>query len=392
MCADTAQSSESLNPARSRFAARVAVLGIIRRPLVHHTLPVTYLAQAALACFITALLIVWLRRPAQRFRLVDHPDGRKRHGDVVPLTGGLAITIGFFAALSLSFGALGNYFVLFVAVVMLAAIGVLDDLHEISPRVKLGVQVVAAVFMTSWASLFLVNLGDLLARGPLLLANWGIPLTVFAVVAVINGINMLDGLDGLAGGLVLVMLAFFAGFAWWAIDPNALKLLAVLIGAVFGFLMFNAPHPWHGRRRTFMGDTGSLVLGFAIAWFAVELSQRPGRQVAPVVMLWVTAVVLFDVFTVTVRRLIRRRDPAAPDRAHLHHLLLRRGMSPRAALCTILLAAIALAAVGTALWQAGVPDYWSFATFLAAGGMYLAVFLFPGRFMRITRRRSSRLA
>lgn len=346
----------------------------------------TYLTQAALACFLTALLIFWLRRPAQRFGLVDHPNGRKRHGDIVPLTGGIAITLGFFAALSMSFGALANYLVLFVAMALLATIGVLDDLHEISPRVKLGTQVFAAVLMSSWASQFLTSLGDLFGRGPLALANWGIPLTVFAVVAVINGINMMDGLDGLAGGLVFVMLAFFAGFAWWVLDPNALKLLVVLMGAVLGFLLFNAPHPWHGRRRTFMGDAGSLVLGFVVAWFAVELTQRPGLQVAPVVMLWVTAVVLFDVFTVTVRRLIRRRDPAAPDRAHLHHLLLRRGLGPRVALTVILLAAVVLGAVGTLLWRAGVPDHISFAAFLLTGGAYLAVFLFPGRFMRLTRR------
>ena len=347
----------------------------------------TYFTQAALACFLTALLIVWLRRPALRFGLVDHPGGRKRHGDVIPLTGGVAITVGFFVALSLSFTALADYHVLFVSMALLAAIGVLDDLGEVSPRIKLGVQVVAAVLMTSWANHFLVNLGDLMARGPLLLNNWAIPLTVFAVVAVINGINMLDGLDGLAGGIVLVILSFFASFAWWAIDANATKLLLVLIGAVFGFLLFNAPHPWHGRRRTFMGDTGSLVLGFVVAWFAIELSQRPDRNVAPVVMLWVTAIVLFDVFTVTVRRLIRRRDPAAPDRAHLHHLMLRRGMSVHATLVAILAANIALGGIGTALWWADVPDYVSFAAFLAVGLIYLAVFLFPGRFMRITRRR-----
>lgn len=348
----------------------------------------TFIAQAAFACLLTALLIVWLRRPAQRFGLIDQPGGRKRHGDVVPVTGGISIAIGFFVALSLSFHVMGEYRVLLVSMALLALIGVLDDLGEVSPRTKLGVQVFAAVLMTSWGNHFLVTLGDVLARGPFMLNNWAIPLTVFATVAVINGINMLDGLDGLAGGLAVIILAFFAGFAWfWSIDVNAFKLLTVAIGAVLGFLVFNLPHPWRGRRRTFMGDTGSLVLGFLIAWFAIDLTQRTANPVAPVVMLWVVGLVLFDVFTVTVRRLIRRRDPAAPDRGHIHHLLLRRGYSPRATLAILLAANTTLGAIGTAAWAAGLPDAWLFSGFVAVGLVYIALFMFPGRFMRIARRK-----
>lgn len=346
----------------------------------------TFFAQAAFATLLTMMLIVWLRRPAQRFGLIDHPGGRKRHGDIVPLTGGISIALGFFVALSLSFHVMGEYRVLLVSMALLALIGVLDDLGEVSPRTKLGVQVFASVLMTSWGNHFLTTLGDVLARGPFLLHNWGIPLTIFATVAVINGLNMLDGLDGLAGGLALIILAFFAGFAWWAIDVNAFKLLTVAIGAIAGFLVFNLPHPWRGRRRTFMGDTGSLVLGFLIAWFAIDLTQRETHAVAPVVMLWVVGLVLFDVFTVTVRRLIRRRDPAAPDRGHIHHLLLRRGLSVRQTLVVLLGANALLGAIGTAGWAAGLPDYVLFAAFIGVGVVYLALFLFPGRFMRIARR------
>ena len=288
----------------------------------------TYLLQGLVAFGLSAILIVWLRRPALRFGLVDNPGGRKRHGDSVPVTGGLAVTVSIFATIALSLHKMGDYRVLFAVMLLLGAIGVLDDIGEITPRSKLSAQVIAAVLMTSWGNHFLTGLGDILARGPIALANWGIPLTVFATVAVINGINMLDGLDGLAGGLVLQILVYFTGFAWLSADANALKLLLVSAGAVAGFMVFNAPHPWRGRRRVFMGDAGALVLGFLIVWFAIELSQRDAAAVPPVVMLWVVGVVLFDVFTVTVRRLIRRRDPVVPDRAHIHHLLLRRGLSP----------------------------------------------------------------
>jgi UDP-GlcNAc:undecaprenyl-phosphate GlcNAc-1-phosphate transferase len=348
---------------------------------------VTYLTQALLAGLFTALLILWLRRPAERFGLVDHPGGRKRHNDIVPLTGGLAIAVGFFAALSLSFEALAHFKVLFVATALLAAIGLLDDLGEISPRSKLLVQVLAAVLMTSWGNHFLTSLGDLFGRGPIDLANWAIPLTVFATVAVINGINMIDGMDGLAGGLVAVMLGFFALFAFWLGEANVLKIVAVLIGAVLGFLLFNAPHPWRGRRRVFMGDTGSLVLGFFVTWFTIELSQDRADAVPPVVMLWVVGLVLFDVFTVTVRRLLQRRDPIAADRAHVHHVLQRCGMSTVQTWLVLLAGNALLGAIGTAGWRAGVPDHLLFAAFVVAGFAYFVVFFRPGRLLRWWRRR-----
>jgi UDP-GlcNAc:undecaprenyl-phosphate/decaprenyl-phosphate GlcNAc-1-phosphate transferase len=343
---------------------------------------VTFLVQALLAFLLTALLVLWLRRPAHRFGLLDHAGGRKRHGDSVPLTGGIAITVALFVTLLFSAPVLSQYAILLVAIALLAAVGLLDDLGEVSPRGKLAVQVLAALFMTSWAGHFLSNLGDLVARGHLELRNWGIPLTVFAVVAVINGLNMLDGLDGLAGGLAFCILCFFAAFARMLDDVNALKFLLVLLGALAGFLLFNLPHPWRGKRRTFMGDTGSLVLGFVIAWFSIDLTQRTGSAVPPVVMLWVAGLLLLDLFTVTVRRMIRRRDPALPDRGHIHHLLLRRGGSQGACLVWLLAANVAMGLAGTLLWRTGVEDYVSFGAFLVVAAMYVGIFLYPTRLRR----------
>ncbi len=343
----------------------------------------TFFVQALLACVLTALLIVWLRRPAQRFGLLDHPGGRKRHGGAVPLTGGIAIALGLVAALLFSASVLSLYAVLFVALALLAAVGLLDDLGEVSPRGKLMVQLLAALLMTSWANHFLMDLGDLVARGPFLLRNWGIPVTVFATVAVINGLNMLDGLDGLAGGLAFCVLAFFAMFAHMLDDTEALKFLVVALGALAGFLAFNLPHPWRGSRRTFMGDTGSLILGFVMAWFSIDLTQRPLAHVPPIVMPWVMGIVLLDLATVTLRRLIRRRDPALPDRAHIHHLLLRRGHSATDTLLMLLAANVFLGLIGTALWRLGVPDSASFGLFLLLAAIYLAIFLLPTRLWRL---------
>ncbi len=243
--------------------------------------PLTYFAQAGFAAFVAALLILMLRRPAERWQLVDVPGGRKRHAAPVAVTGGVAITTAMLLALAASFSAFGQYAAFFVGAVILALTGLLDDLGEVSAGTKMLVQVFVAVLMTSGGANFLVNLGNLFATDPINTRLWAIPLTVFATVAVINAINMFDGLDGLAGSLALVMLCFFTAFALMIGDLNAAKITIVLAGAVIGFLFFNLPWPLRGRHRTFMGDAGSMVLGFAIAWFSVSLSQHHVEAVSP---------------------------------------------------------------------------------------------------------------
>lgn len=346
--------------------------------------PSTFLAQAAFAAFIAALVTLMLRRPAERWGLVDHPGGRKRHDTPVPLTGGLAIVAGSAVALTSSFPSLAQYAALFGGIALLAVTGLLDDLGEVSATSKMLAQVLAAVFMTSWGSIYLTNLGNLFGTGPIELHDWAIPITVFASIAVINAINMFDGLDGLAGSLVIVMLLFLSGFAWTTGDATASKILVVLAGATAGFLFFNLPWPLRGRHRTFMGDAGSMVLGLAVVWFCVSLSQRAERApVPPAVMLWLLGLVLMDVFTVTVRRLARRRSPMAPDRDHIHHVLLRRGLGPRKTLLLLVAVNALLALIGTALWQASVPDWWIFWSFLGVCFVYFAAFFLPFRLYRL---------
>lgn len=349
-------------------------------------LPSTYLAQAAFAAFVAALLIMMLRRPAERWQLVDVPGGRKRHAAPVAVTGGVAITSAMLLALAASFSAFGEYAAFFVGVVILALTGLLDDLGEVSAGTKMLVQILAAVLMTSGGGNFLVNLGNLFATDPINTRLWGIPLTVFATVAVINAINMFDGLDGLAGSLAFVMLTFFAMFALAIGDLNAAKIIVVLVGAVVGFLFFNLPWPLRGEHRTFMGDAGSMVLGFAIAWFSVSLTQQNMNNVPTPTMLWVLGLLLMDVFTVTVRRLARRRSPMSPDRDHIHHILMRRGYSPRAVLAMLVAANALMAGIGTALWRLGVPDWWIFWSFLAVCAIYFAIFFMPFRLYRLRAR------
>ncbi|QYY32314.1 undecaprenyl/decaprenyl-phosphate alpha-N-acetylglucosaminyl 1-phosphate transferase [Cupriavidus pinatubonensis] len=334
---------------------------------------------------VSAMATLTLRPLAALGGLLDRPGGRKRHGDEVPLVGGLAIVIAVWVGAILFMRGQGYYVALLGGITVLAGVGLVDDFRGMSPLTKLGFQIFAAILMTSWGGVFLMSLGDLLGKRDIELINWGIPLTLFAVVAVINAMNMVDGLDGLAGGLAFIVFAWMVYLAGEVQNNAAQRLCAVFCGALLGFLFFNAPHPLRGKRRVFLGDAGSMMLGFAIVWFAVELSQpayNAGKHVPPVVMLWVTGFILIDLLAVVVRRALLGRNPLSADRTHMHHLLLRLNLSPRFALLIILVSNILLGLCGVLAWKAGVPEPLMFLGFVVAAFLHLLVMSNVSRFLR----------
>jgi UDP-GlcNAc:undecaprenyl-phosphate GlcNAc-1-phosphate transferase len=158
----------------------------------------------------------------------------------------------------------------------------------------------------------------------------GIPVTVFVVVGTINALNMADGLDGLAAGQALISLLLFLCFALYAgNEPMAARLLTVA-AAVAGFMIWNLRFPWQRSARVFLGDAGSMLLGFVIAWTAVRLTQNPAHPVSPVLGPWTIALPLIDCVALIFRRMRQGRSPFSADRDHLHHLLLDAGYSPGA--------------------------------------------------------------
>lgn len=335
----------------------------------------------------TATLI--LRPLAARGGLLDRPGGRKRHGDDVPLVGGIAIVFAVWVGALLFMREQGHFVALLGGITVLAGVGFVDDFRGMSPLTKLGFQIFAAILMTSWGGVFLMSLGDLMGKREIELANWGIPLTLFAVVAVINAMNMMDGLDGLAGGLAFMVFAWMAYFSGEVQNYSAQRLCTVLCGALVGFLFFNAPHPLRGKRRVFLGDAGSLMLGFAIVWFAVELTQpayNAGRHVPPVVVLWVTGFILIDLLAVVVRRAILGRNPLSADRTHMHHILLRLNVSPRMAVLIILSSNLLLGLCGVIGWKVGVPEPVLFLGFVVFALLHLGVMSNASRFLRRLRR------
>ncbi len=320
------------------------------------------LAHFFAAMGLSAVAVAVLARLAEPLGLVDIPGGRKEHAHAVPLVGGLAIFIVLLAAAALlGIAPRASHFLLALATVI--AVGLWDDVAELTPRLKFGIQMLACAIMIWGAGVELRSVGDLLGWRPIGLWIFAVPLTVFAVVGVVNAVNMMDGLDGLAGSIALVSFAWYALAAAYSGLDIQFEVAVLLCGAIAGFLAFNLRLPWQRHARVFLGDAGSLMIGFALGWYAIDLTQGQGRTMPPIAALWVLLLPLADCVSLMARRLAARRSPFAADRHHIHHYLLARGVSPGRTVSILVAASTAFGAVGFAGWRLGVPEaalFWPF--------------------------------
>ncbi len=307
---------------------------------------------ATVALAVSAVLVMGLRRPARRLGLVDRPGGRKRHDGAVPIVGGIAVFAAFMVGSGLAVWP-GAPFL--TGACLIVAVGIVDDLYGMPSWLKLAFQGMAAAMVVVWGGLEATQLGSYPAIGTLYLGAWALPLSLIAVVGLINGVNMLDGVDGLAGGVSLAALAWLAVIASITDAAVTPALMAPMLGALAGFLIFNMRNPWRRKASVFLGDAGSMFLGFATAWFALALIASQDR-VSPVGIAWVVALPVIDTLSLMTRRLMKGNNPFAPDREHLHHIFQRAHYSPKetSALLTLLAALMGVVGVGGSL--VGVPD------------------------------------
>jgi UDP-GlcNAc:undecaprenyl-phosphate GlcNAc-1-phosphate transferase len=247
----------------------------------------------------------------------------------VPRLGGIAIFVSFLAVSLLVFRPANDYELhvyagLIVAAVLVVAVMAYDDVRGLPPLPRLGVQALAALiamFPAGHGTLIAVIHNPLIAQnaGHTNLALWvAVPFTMFWIVGMMNTINWVDGLDGLAGGVVAITALVMAAISWLLGQHTAALLCAVLAGATIGFLPLN----WHPA-RLFMGDSGAMFLGLALA----VLANVGGAKLAT--MLLLLGLPILDTARVILRRLRRGRSPLHFDRSHIHHRLLSGGLSQR---------------------------------------------------------------
>ena len=310
------------------------------------------------AFVVAALACRGLKRVALRIGLADQPGGRKQHEGIIPLTGGIGMFAGFaFAALTSGL-IVGPTLALVVSLGLLVVGGAADDMHDITPRAKIMLQLIAALFMTSWAGVFVATLGNLFGFGPINLYLWALPFSVVCALGVMNAVNMLDGLDGAAGGMALVAGLWLAYAALLQSLASEAMLLLLLCAAIAGFLAWNARFPpLRLQARVFMGDAGALMLGLALCWFSIDVTQGPARTMPPIVCVWILAVPLLDMARVMFLRVRRRGDMFDADREHLHYMLLARGVPHHKAALILGGASALCGAIGVGGWRLGLPEW-----------------------------------
>ena len=317
-------------------------------------------------------------------RLYDVPDARKVHTMPVPRLGGLSffpvilmsmfLVIGFrlyfwdVNVSGLSFNMLYEYLFLFVGMTLLYLVGVCDDLVGVGYRYKFAVQI-AAAFLLVLSGNWFDSFGGLF--GIYSVPVWvGVPFTVFIVVYITNAINLIDGIDGLASGLCCIALSVLS-VIFFLRGQYVYALLAICtLGILMPFWCYNVFGNANRGHKLFMGDAGSLTLGYVISFLIIHMSVT--NEVSPtlsnpymVIAFSTVLVPLLDVIRVVLHRLREHKNPFLPDKNHFHHKLLRTGMRVRMVMVTIL--GIALSFIGLNAWLA----WWMNITFLLAINLIL---------------------
>jgi UDP-GlcNAc:undecaprenyl-phosphate GlcNAc-1-phosphate transferase len=278
------------------------------------------------------------RRLGIKVGLLDHPHRRKIQMRVVPRTGGIGILFGVMAGTALLWRLAGDLGVpitrelvaIFGGAVLIHVTGILDDLLDLRPGVKLTAQMLAVGLVVSQGVIverLVFPSGVAWELGFL-----GIPLTAFFLLGFINALNLVDGLDGLAAGIVAIGALTLAILGLLNGNYVLAAFSTILLGASLGFLPYN----FSERQKTFLGDSGSMLLGYLLGVVAISGAWFSGHSAPIFVVVACAAIPILDTVTTIARRYRKRQALFRPDSMHIHHRMIRFGLSPRRAVLTIL--------------------------------------------------------
>ena len=317
-----------------------------------------YLIPLVLAALGTYFLVPTVKQWAIRLGAMDQPGGRRVHASPTPRLGGIAITASllvvilgtlFLAPARLHFvdqqiiGIDQNLFGVLLGILILVATGIWDDLHDLNPWVKLGLQTLAALAVVAFG-VKIHWISNPFGGLNIVVENWSYLLVPLWLLAMINVMNWFDGLDGLTGGLSVIAAVVIVALSLQphVNQPATAWLAAIVAGAALGFL------PWNWwPAKIFMGDSGSMVLGFLLGVFAII----SGAKFATAAL--VLGIPILDAVWVIGRRLLTGQNPMKADRKHLHHRFLDAGFHPRTAVLVLYTIAAAFGTIALASGTAG---------------------------------------
>ena len=333
--------------------------------------------QTVFIAMISVFFVMKFLRPiAIRINLVDAPDKRKQHEGNVPLIGGVSVYVGLMIAMFSSYPFNENLSYLLIAASLILVVGIIDDLRNLGVWLRLFFQIIACLIMIKGSGVHISSLGSPFGSNEIMLGVFSVPFTIFAVVGLVNAFNMSDGIDGLAGSLALVTIIGIILFGAMSETPLLFLLLAGLAAALIPYLFANVI----ATKKVFLGDAGSMLIGFILAWVLVILSQDEAKSMVPTSVLWCVAFPVIDTLSVCCRRIRTGKSPLNADREHFHHLLLDSGITAKKSLLIILICAVGFLSLGLL-----VQNFWpsaSLSIFIATALIYLC---WSSRFLEKTR-------
>jgi UDP-GlcNAc:undecaprenyl-phosphate GlcNAc-1-phosphate transferase len=333
------------------------------------------------AFFVTLFLLFVLRPVSKKIGLTDKPNARKKHEGEIPLIGGLSI---YLCLLALFYWLPVKNYAYLISATLLVACGTIDDFKPLSYKIRLIIEVVAALIVIQWGGIEIKSLGNIFGFGEVSLGYFSPVFTVFAIIGGINAFNMIDGIDGLAGSLSLLVfiLIFIVGLN----TPSIVSLCLIFIPAICAFLLFNLRILGRKKASIFLGDSGSMLFGFTISCLVILASQNENRIISPATVLWVLAIPLFDSISIMVRRIKKGKSPFSPDREHFHHILPLAGYSINQTICIILTLSFGLGCFGIiGEILINLPDWLLFYLFLGLFFLFFWGMSHSWKMMKIAR-------
>ncbi|MDN2667526.1 undecaprenyl-phosphate alpha-N-acetylglucosaminyl 1-phosphate transferase [Vibrio lentus] len=304
------------------------------------------LLELSFVGFFSFSSLFLMRKVAKSIGLVDKPNARKLHSGTVPLVGGISICLSIGQFIASNPDVITHSYLFLSCISTLVIVGALDDKFDLNFKIRLLIQGALSIGMMYFADLRLQNIGDIFGIGAIHLGILSPFVTILAVIGAINAFNMVDGIDGLLGGLSIVTFAGIAVLLQVESQHGLAYLCVVFIVAIVPYILMNLGILGR-KRKVFMGDAGSMMIGFTVIWLLLGASQEEKSfLMRPITALWLIAIPLMDMAAIMFRRIRRGDSPFKPDREHLHHIFQRLGFSPRQTLAIIFIIASVFAGFG----------------------------------------------
>jgi len=323
--------------------------------------------------FLVTLISILLLRPfAKKLGIVDKPSKRKEHQGYIPLIGGISIFVGVYVSILGEFTDNNVFTGFLLSAFFILALGFVDDCYPLSAKVRLLAQILIVSLMVWITELKFDTFGHSFGlNSQIHLGSFSYPITVLGIVFVTNAFNLMDGADGLTGSLAILSIIGINVATILSDSYNLHLLSAALIGSLLPFLWFNLTKS--NKNKIFLGDSGSMFLGYSIAFLLLHESHI-NENISPPFALWVIAIPTFDMISVMIFRFKNRCPLTSPDRSHLHHFLQRLGLSKIIVLLSIIGIGLLFLLLGLLIeYEARILSFPTFLLFLF-GYVWLRVF------------------